>query len=155
MVSMGDSYVAIVDLDAHAEEAKELANCVISKLAAEKLIDPINDLKETIGGKGGFESGVRFLEVASEKWVNFWAIPVLVEMECPQCNYRYSRTYNDKPDSPADIVMRALVRAMGDFLNGNPKPMVQCSHCKQDLPAALWKTAPHLGFSNLAFVFWN
>jgi hypothetical protein len=44
---------------------------------------------------------------------------------------------------------------MGDFVHGNANPAVPCPICGKEHSVKAWVTRPHLGFSNLAFVFWN
>jgi hypothetical protein len=159
---MGDDYTAIIDKHATREEARSLADNVLRVLIEERIVKDFLDPEATLGG-GGYRPGDRVpelytgkasarfwtlqtsgVELITEPWVNTSGIPQLQELACPHC------AKNFEIDFPEDFG-----NAIMAFLNGDPSPFVTCPNCQQRTVAASWRAFPHLGFCNLAFLFWN
>jgi hypothetical protein len=172
---MGDHYTAIVDLEAQLDKSESLAKKVVNRLSIEGIIQSEFVTEGTSGELGGYRPGNRLpelyeippngyafwefkhnlMQAIAGPWVNFFGVPQLEEILCTHCNTKYVFQYAGDPNSYTEIVIKEFVRAMGDFLQGNPQPKIHCPNCTLDLPVTIWATKPHLGFSNLAFVFWN
>ena len=162
---MGDTYQAVVDVDANAEESVTLAQRVVERLSREGIILPTLDPDAVLGGDGGYRPADRVkimfagdprnsflrlstngIEVKTGRWVNVFGFPILSYFMCPCCGetFRVDHSVGDE-----------FARAADEFLNGVAKPVVACPNCLQESAAQDWPTKPHLGFAHLAFVFWN
>jgi hypothetical protein len=164
---MGEWYSAVVDPSAEQNESEDLGKLVVNRLSSEEIINPVLEnipgfLKIT-GYRPGkripqiynFQGNYQFwnntdnigMEVVTKKWVNSFGILFLEEMSCPQCCTQHT--------SSTENITKDFVDAMGKYLQGDSTPLITCPSCHGQLPVKEWKTKPHLGFSNLTFVFWN
>jgi hypothetical protein len=162
---MGDSYQAIVDVEASAEESGHLAQRVVERLSRAGITLPTLDPDAVLGGKGGYRPservkaiwngdprnrfwtlGTNGLEVVTGRWVNVWAFPILSYFMCPCCGEKFEVDH---------AVGNEFGRAAREFCDGFAKPVVSCPRCSRESAAQEWPTQPHLGFAHLAFLFWN
>lgn len=163
---MSDSYQAIVDLDVTLEDSDVFAKQALDTLINEGLIQATLDPEATLGGNGGYRPSERIwqlyslgehesdfwnlitngVEVETGPWFNMFGTTCLEGITCPQCGagFELNGTFGDR-----------FGDAVGEFINGNPSPLVDCPECQKEIPAPEWNAKPHLGFSNLAIKFWN
>jgi len=159
---MGNDYTAIVDTRATRDDARSLADNVLNVLIKERIIKDFFDPEATLDD-GGYPPGDRIPElytgkamaqfwtlqtsgvgVATKPWINVNGVLVLQELACPNCAKNFA------PDLPP-----GFGEALSAFLEGVLNPAVVCPNCQRQTAAASWRAFPHLGFCNLAFVFWN
>lgn len=164
---MSDTYEALLDCGAASDEAVALAERVVEVLVSEKLVlpqaasecvldgvgyppgprcsevYPIEERDEPFGNKFWAlkTSGV---QVIAEPWVNILGFTQLSEAVCPRCE-------NDCGDDFLD----AVGSHVEPFTSSGLVPDIECPACQSNSSIHRWTCDPHLGFANLAIVFWN
>ena len=164
---MSDSYEALVDCDATLHEAKALAPRIIEVLSKEGLIIPEASPDCVFDGEGypagprcadaytvvddGDLYGNRFwtltssgVEIHAEPWVNVWGFTQFAGASCPRCNRERGQDFLDDVGSLVE-----------NYLKSGVVPHIPCPSWKSAHLIHDWQCDPHLGFANLAVVFWN
>ena len=164
---MSDWYEAVAVRDVHANESQSLADAVISRLVTDGIIQSEIDSETVLGGDGGHRPGPRIesvykrsenegpfwslltngVEVCDGRWVNQFGFTCFDGFTCPACSAHFQLDH--------DAVADPFSKAIGSFLDGGNDLDVVCPSCNTSNAAPNWKTAPHFGFVNLAFQFWN
>lgn len=164
---MSNWYEAVGIRDVEPDDAESLAAAVISRLQSDGIIDTEIDTESVLGGEGGYRPGpsipslyrreeneVKFwtirtngVEVCARRWVNVFGCSMLEGFTCPACSTRF-------PPGD-DLIAHPFYDAIGRYLAGRDDLDVLCPSCNTSHRAPDWKTKPHLGFTNLAFQFWN
>jgi len=164
---MSDWYEAIAVCDVQADESASVAELVVSRLAADGIIQPVMDSEAVLGGEGGYRPGRNIqsfynlsenegtfwslvtngVEVCAGRWVNRLGFTCFDGFTCPSCSAHFPLDH--------DVVADPFARAIGSFLDGGDDLDVVCPSCQTSDAAPKWKTDPHFGFTNLAFQFWN
>lgn len=164
---MSDSYQAVIVCGVQPHESSALAGDVITRLAADGIIQTSADSYSILGNGIGYRPGPNVeslyklganegafwtlktngVEVCTDRWINQLGFSCIDGFSCPLCAAFY----------PLDdhLVADRFVKAIGSYLDGRDELEVLCPACNAPATAPLWKTTPHLGFANLAFQFWN
>lgn len=161
---MTDWYQAIVDTHADKQGSAELAMQVASVLMRSGLIDPLDDVVDfTRKSVSSFAPGPRFaeffdhktgtenLEIHADGWVSDYGIVGLEMAACPVCGTEISIQNVQE----LELIKAELVRASHQFLKTGDDVLLPCPICTGENLIKYWQTEPHLGFCQLAFVFWN
>lgn len=158
---------AIIDLEARESDAESLAARVVDALIEDGILDPEQDPESILGGEGGYRPGPKIstlyqldndessfcelatngLELETKPWVNVYGMPCFEHFTCPKCDAKFEM---DDPFSD-----EFLSTTVGEFYEGNSSVSAECPSCEQTSTVREWKATPHLGFCNLAFIFWN
>ena len=164
---MSDWYEAVGVQDVHPDASTSLANAVVSRLQSDGIVATESDSESVLGGEGGYRPGPRIpslykrrenevqfwtirtngVEVCVGRWVNLFGCTGLEGLTCPGCSTRFPPSH--------DPVAHPFYDAIGRYLAGRDDLDVACPSCNTSHRAPDWKTKPHLGFTNLAFQFWN
>ncbi len=164
---MSDSYEALIDCQASAEQAKELAPQIVACLADGALIVPTLSEDCVLGGQGyppgpGCSAAYRTrggrglgpnrfwklvtsgVQVVCEPWINIHGTTLFEYAECPRCSGR-----------SGDDFLSEVMEGVEAFEERGQIPIVACPACGVKVHLHEWKCSPHLGFVNLSVVFWN
>ncbi len=161
---MSDSYLALLDPMATADDADERAERIRHALIAEGIMLAETSPDCVLGGVGHppgprlrdiYEPGhgerhpgegllTCGVEVCTGKYVNQFGFVVFNWAKCPACDSMFEY----------DIVDR-MAEAARTFLESNEPPMVACPSCSVVSRAQAWTSEPPLGFCYLAVQFWN
>ncbi len=160
---MCDWYQAVVDLQAKPQEAEYLALKVTATFMTEGLIQPIIQPYKENYYLEGYRTGPKFhiffdspdqfgtVETFARGWYSQYGVLALENATCSICGTQISSQNMD--------VLTELKQSFAEvgqkFCNINELGPVCCPICSAIIPAHQWLTVPHLGFSHLAFVFWN
>src|SRR6185503_11817787 len=148
------------------EDAPLLAQRVIGHLVSAGVILPATTPEAAYGKQGGYPLGPKIrelyspppqtfpfwkcvpsgIEVTTTKWVNEFGLTCLEEIHCPECHTRF-------PDGHP--TWDQLTDALGQFYQSDATPTIHCPQCGKHVVVFDWAKKPHLGFSHLAFTFWN
>ncbi len=172
---INDWYQAVIDVHAPPEQTSEqIKNSAIevtSVLASERIItlykssQPLTHIsgKFAPGPEFSFASGTAInlrdhiemniggMDIYTKPWVNDYGIIGLDSALCPVCKTDFTM---DSYDLLSQI-KESFADASQNFLSKKHQPRISCPNCKTSSHATKWKTQPHLGFCNLAFIFWN
>lgn len=85
------------------------------------------------------------VEILSTPWVNHFGVTVFETAVCPRCGHEHQEDFLDDQ----------LQTAMDSFESDLTVPMIACHACGVASRIHDWTCVPHLGFVNLAVVFWN
>lgn len=168
---MSDWHQVILDIEAGPDEASFLALKVITRLTTAGIIEPSNETDLNGEGTGLFKPGRNFaiacngegrththdlsnvggMETQAGPWVNMFGLASLETANCPVCATQFATGL------ATDITQmrEGFNEASRLFCAGQSQPKVRCPVCFGDVPAKDWQTTPHLGYCNLAFIFWN
>jgi hypothetical protein len=164
---MSDWYQAVAVCDVQPDESKDLADAVIARFVSDGIVQPIIDRESVLGGDGGYRPGPRIsslykllenegafwtcrtngVEVCVNRWVNQLGFTCIDGFTCPACLTHF-KLHDDAVADP-------FAKAIGSFLDGGNNLDVECPTCAATNAVPKWTTEPHLGFTNLAFQFWN
>ncbi len=168
---LNDWYQAVIDIDAQPDQTKELAIEVTSRLANEKIITlykPDHPLTHISGkfapgpnfayasgiaeiGNEHLDPNIGGMDIQMHAWVNEYGIIGLDTAQCPSCYTTFSSEQFDK----LAVIKESFGTAGSEFVSNQSIPSVKCPHCHNQTQITEWYTQPHLGFSYLAFIFWN
>jgi hypothetical protein len=160
---LSDSYEALVDCRASAEQARSLAPVIVQTLSRSGLIVP-EPSPDCVFDGAGYPAGpkcaeayianhrdIRFwklrtsgVEIHCEPWVNIGGFTQFDSARCPRCDDEHGTDFLDDVGN--------LVQG---FLDTGVVPRVACRSCKAASLIHEWQCDPHLGFVHLAVVFWN
>lgn len=164
---MSDNFEMLVDVDATAEEAAELARAVLERFHTLGLIsgDPNGDC---VPGGQGYRPGSavadlykrqtregRFWELLTcgvepliGRGLNEWALgPVCEGFTCSACGAEIEPFGNEFGDS--------VGKAIGEWYDQSGAALLECPQCAHKRSITDWCCKPPLAFGNLAFRFWN
>lgn len=164
---MSDSYEAIGVCNVQLGESEALAESVIARLVSDGIIQSTIDPESVLGRGGGYRPGPKVpslyslgenegafwtlltngVGVCADRWVNQFGFLCIDGFTCPACLAHFKLGKN--------VVSDEFGKAVGSFLDGRDNLDVGCPNCATSNAAPKWKTEPHLGFTNLAFQFWN
>lgn len=165
---MGDSYEALIDCKATPSEALLLRPLIIECLVENGLIGPELSADCVLGGLGypaaaGCAAVFAHLqddeelpdiafwtlrtngvEIHCTPWVNEWGFTSFDGAQCPHCRHEQGEEF-----------LGEVAPLIEEFNQSGTVPAVACSNCGARVGMLDWKCQPHLGFVNLAIVFWN
>lgn len=160
---MSDWYQAIIDLHAQADDAEHLALKFVATLMNEGLIQPNRAESQDCADQCSYKAGPRFneyfgatsqtgiLQTYARGWYSEYGAVGLESATCSICGTKISNRTQDEL-----IQLKTLFAEAGQtFCRKGILSTVSCPFCTAEISANLWQTLPHLGFSRLAFVFWN
>jgi hypothetical protein len=145
LTRVGDTFQAIVDVEATAEEADELADRVLDWLVEIGELDRVESAHRN-------EARVEGLEVVTRRTV-FWSLTGEQELGCPSCGWTTA------PEGfgveAADGAWRdVLGEAVGTWYEGGPDRLA-CLRCHHEAGLNDWHWSPPWGFGYLGFRFWG
>lgn len=160
---MSDWYQAVVDLHAEPQETEYLALKLVTTFMTEGLIQPNKPLHDENGFQEDYRAGPNFhnffkstdqigiLQTFAKGWHSEYGIIGLESAACSICG-----TLITSQNVEELIQLKVSFAKVGQKIyNSNEIGSVRCPICSADILAQHWQTIPHLGFSHLAFVFWN
>jgi hypothetical protein len=160
---LSDNYLALVDTEATAAQAADLAARTIACLRRNRLIESELSADCVLGGEG-FPAGPRCsqvyvpsngeglfwtlvtsgVEIHAAPWVNEMGATVFEAATCPRCGHIHDEKFLDQF---AELWTR--------YKADHEIPEAACSACGVSTRIHEWTCVPHLGFVNFAVVFWN
>lgn len=161
---MSDNFEMLVDVDAAAEEAKDVARAVLDRFRKLGWITGQADSECVLGGEGYrpepaiadwyklpkreypfWKLHTCGVEPRVGREFNAWALgPVFQGFICPSCAAEFG---DELGDSVGD--------AISEWWHESGPALVACPKCRMEHSITEWQCKPPLGFGNLSFTFWN
>jgi hypothetical protein len=165
---MGDSYEALIDCQATQGDAELMRSLIVECLSESDLIVPVLSADCVLDGEGypasprcaaayPLEQGEGALhpnefwtlrtngvEIYCGPWINMFGFHMFDCAECPHCQHRYGEDF-----------LAELNPMIDAFSSAGVLPTVTCAGCSAHVRLHDWRCEPHLGFVNLAIVFYN
>jgi hypothetical protein len=154
---MGDWYETVVDPVVDANDAPAVAERVVARLVALRLVRP--ERTDCTLGEAGYPPAqdvfqylkapddllmrlrTNGLEVKAKRSVHVTAN--LERVSCPACGA-----------ATEDLGALRWQKAVGEWYEGGEGALT-CPACLREASVAVWVHEPTFGFGNLAFTFWN